>query len=824
MKKLKLVMVGNGMAGVRTIEELIKISPELYDITVFGAEPHPNYNRILLSPVLAGEQTLDEIVLNSWDWYRDNNINLQAGKKVVEVDRVKRIVRADDGTEAEYDRLLLCTGSNPFILPIPGKDLEGVIAYRDIADTNAMIDAATKYKNALVIGGGLLGLEAANGLMLRGMNVSVVHVMPTLMERQLDSVAGKLLQKSLEDRGLKFLMGAQTQELIGSGSDGKSGREAGNDAVRPRVKAIKFKDGTEVAADLVVMAVGIRPNTALAESMRLHCNKGIVVNDTMQTTTDARIYSVGECAAHRGIAYGLVAPLFEQAKVAANHLAQFGIGRYTGSLTSTKLKVTGIDLFSAGDFMGGEGTEEIVMSDPHAGVYKKLVIKDDKLIGACMYGDTVDGSWYFKLLRDGRSVSDIRDKLMFGESNIGDVGHEGHNKAATMPDDAEVCGCNGVKKGTLCKAIKEKGLFTLEEVKKHTKASASCGSCTGLVEQILMFTAGGDYSATPKTKAMCGCTDHGHQAVREAIVKEKYLTIAAVQKGMGWKTPNGCSSCRPAVNYYLISSWPKEAKDDPQSRFINERAHANIQKDGTYSVIPRMWGGETTASELRRIADAVDKYKIPTVKVTGGQRIDLLGVKKEHLQAVWKDIGMPSGHAYAKALRTVKTCVGSEWCRMGTQDSTQMGKDLERAMWRMYAPHKVKFAVSGCPRNCAEAGIKDVGIIGVDSGWEMYIAGNGGIKTEVAHFFTKLRTSEEVLEYTGAFMQLYREEGWYLERTVHYVNRVGLDYVKKKILDDAAGRKAFWERLQFSLDGEPDPWFDFKEAQVDTRQFAPLPS
>jgi nitrite reductase (NADH) large subunit len=431
----------------------------------------------------------------------------------------------------------------------------------------------------------------------------------------------------------------------------------------------------------------------------------------------------------------------------------------------------------------------------------------------------VDGSYYFKLLRDGRSVSDIRDKLMFGESNIGDTGHEGHNKAATMPDEAEVCGCNGVNKGTICKAIREKGLFTLDEVKKHTKASASCGSCTGLVEQILMFTAGGDYSATPKTKAMCACTDHGHQAVRDAIVKSKLLKISDVFSAMDWKTPNGCASCRPAVNYYLISSWPKEAKDDPQSRYINERSHANIQKDGTYSVIPRMWGGETTASELRRIADVVDKYKIPTVKVTGGQRIDLLGVKKEDLVNVWKDIGMPSGHAYAKALRTVKTCVGSEWCRMGTQDSTQMGKDMERAMWRMYAPHKVKFAVSGCPRNCAESGIKDVGIIGVDSGWEMYIGGNGGIKTEVAHFLVKLKTSEEVLEYTGAFCELYRQEGWYLERTVHYVNRVGLAYIKEKILDDEPGRKALWAQLQFALDGEPDPWFDHKDAAVDTRQF-----
>ncbi len=812
VKKQKLVMVGNGMAGVRTIEELLKVEPDLYDITVFGAEPHPNYNRILLSPVLAGEQTVDEIILNPWAWYEENGITLHAGKKVASVDRVKRIVRAEDGTEAAYDRLLLCTGSNPFMLPVPGARLEGVIAYRDIADTNLMIETAKTHKHAVVIGGGLLGLEAANGLMKRGMQVTVVHVMPWLMERQLDEVAGKLLQKSLEDRGMKFLIGAQTQALVGDADDGKAGR----------VKSIRFKDGLEVPTDLVVMAVGIRPNTALAESMRLHVNRGIVVTDTMQTVTDARIYSVGECAAHRGIAYGLVAPLFEQAKVAANHLAMFGIGRYMGSLTSTKLKVTGIDLFSAGDFQGGEGTEEIVMSDPFGGVYKKLVIKDDKLVGACLYGDTVDGSWYFKLLRDGRSVHDIRDKLMFGESNIGDTGHEGHSKAASMPDDAEVCGCNGVNKGTICKAIKDKGLFTLDEVKKHTKASASCGSCTGLVEQILMFTAGGDYSATPKKKAVCGCTDASHQDVRDAIRKEHYLTHDEVYRNLGWRTPNGCATCRPAVNYYLISTWPKEAKDDPQSRFVNERSHANIQKDGSYSVIPRMWGGHTTPDELRRIADAADKYKIPTVKVTGGQRIDLLGVKKEDLEGVWKDIGMPSGFAYAKSLRTVKTCVGSEWCRFGTQDSTQMGKDLERALWAMYAPHKVKLAVSGCPRNCAESGIKDVGVIGVDSGWELYVGGNGGIKTEVAQFLVKVKTSEEVMEYAGSFLQLYREEGWYLERTVHYIARVGLDYVKKKILDDAEGRKALWERLQFALDGEPDPWFESAQASVDVRQFAPL--
>jgi nitrite reductase (NADH) large subunit len=807
MQKMKLVVIGNGMAGIRAVEELLKLAPDMYEITVFGAEPHPNYNRILLSPVLAGEQTLQDIVLNDFDWYAEHKIRLYTSKKVVKIDRKAREVIADDGTREAYDRLLLATGSNPFILPIDGVKLDGVITYRDIYDTEKMIEAAGIHKQAVVIGGGLLGLEAANGLKLRGMDVTVVHLMPWLMERQLDQTAAAMLQKSLEDKGLQFRLEAQTQALVGDAAG--------------RVAAVKLKSGEEIAAQLVVMAVGIRPNTALAESCGLYCNRGVVVNDTMQTY-DPRIYAVGECVSHRGVAYGLVAPLFEQAKVAANHLALFGIGRYVGSQTSTKLKVTGVDLFSAGDFTGGDGFEDIVLADPGAGVYKKLVLKENKLVGAVMYGDTVDGAWYYKLLRDGTDVSAMRDRLMWGESNLGDTGHQGQNKAAAMADSAEVCGCNGVCKGTIVKAIKDKGLFTLDDVRKHTKASSSCGSCTGLVEQILMFTAGGDYSEAPKKKAMCGCTDHTHQDVRDAIRAEHLLTIPSVYQFMNWRTPNGCASCRPAINYYLLSTWPHEAKDDPQSRFINERSHANIQKDGTYSVLPRRWGGQTSSSELRRIADVVDKFKIPSVKVTGGQRLDLLGVKKEDLPQVWKELDMPSGHAYAKALRTVKTCVGSEWCRFGTQDSTKMGQELERALWRMQAPHKVKLAVSGCPRNCAESGIKDVGVIGVESGWELYVGGNGGIKTEVAQFFCKVKTHAEVLEYAGAFLQLYREEGWYLERTVHYLNRVGLDYVKQKVLEDHANRKALWERLQFTLDGEPDPWHEPERAGVDLKQFIPI--
>lgn len=792
MKRMKLVMVGNGMAGVRTLEELLKIAPDLYDITVFGAEPHANYNRILLSPVLAGEMTLQDIMLNDVGWYRQNGITLQLGKKIVKIDRSARKVTAADGTETPYDRLLLATGSNPFMLPIPGAKLEGVLTYRDIQDTNAMIAAAARYRHAVVIGGGLLGLEAANGLKARGMNVTVVHLMEWLMERQLDRTAAGLLQKSLATKGLNFLLGKQTAEITG-GPDG-------------RVKGVKFKDGEEIAADLVVMAVGIRPNTELAEAAGLHCSRGIAVSDTMQTF-DPKIYAVGECVAHRGVAYGLVAPLFDMAKVCANHLARFGIGRYEGSITSTKLKVTGIDLFSAGDFNGGDGTEEIVLHDTVGGVYKKLVIKDNRIVGGVLYGDTVDGSWYLQLLRDKQDIHEIRDHLMFGQSHLGNSGHQGQNKAAAMPDAMEVCGCNGVCKGAIVKAIKEKGLFTLDDVRKHTKASSSCGSCTGLVEQILASAIGGAYQpAESRTKPICGCTDHTHEEVRRTIREHKLLTIPDAISFMEWRTPDGCASCRPALNYYLISTWPHEAGDDPQSRFINERAHANIQKDGTYSVVPRMWGGTTSADELRRIADVVDKYRIPTVKLTGGQRVDLLGVRKEDLPAVWRDLGMPSGHAYAKALRTVKTCVGSEWCRFGVQDSTNMGIALERDLWRMYAPHKVKLAVSGCPRNCAESTIKDVGVIGVDSGWEIYVAGNGGIKAEVAQFLCKVGTREEVLEYAGAFLQLYREEARYLDRTVHYVARAGLDYVKRRIIGDEAGRKALYARLQYALSGEKDPW------------------
>ncbi|MHB1240934.1 MAG: nitrite reductase large subunit NirB [Gammaproteobacteria bacterium] len=806
--KDKLVLIGNGMAGVRTLEELLKLDPDRYGITVFGAEPFGNYNRILLSPVLAGEKTLQDILLNDRDWYEENGITLRTGCEVTFIDRRRRRVVGADGSGAEYDRLLLATGSVPFVLPVPGHDLPGVVTFRDIQDVDRMLVAAGSGGRAVVIGGGLLGLEAANGLARQGMEVTVVHVLDTLMERQLDRPAAELLRRSLESRGLTFRMAARTQAIVGE----------------ERVRGVCFSDGQELAADLVVMAVGIRPNVELAQQSGLYCERGVVVNDTMQTY-DPRIYAVGECVQHRSATYGLVAPLFEQAKVCANHLADLGYARYPGSVTATRLKVTGIELFSAGDYLGGEGYDELVYQDPGHGVYKKLVVKDDRLCGAVLFGDTTDASWYFQLMRETTDVDAFRDRLLFGQAHLGDSGHGGAATVAAMADDAEVCGCNGVCKGAIVRAITAKGLFTLEEVRAHTKASSSCGSCTGIVEQLLAQVLGGDYSA-PEVKPLCPCTTFTHEDVRRVIRENALKSVPEVIRFLEWKTPDGCQVCRPALNYYLLCAWPGEYRDDGQSRFINERAHANIQRDGTYSVVPRIWGGVTTPAELKAIAEVAEKFQVPTVKFTGGQRIDLLGVKKEQLPAVWRDLnraGLVSGHAYGKAVRTVKTCVGSEWCRFGTQDSTTLGIRLERLCWGAWTPHKVKLGVSGCPRNCAEATIKDFGVVGVDSGWEIHIGGNGGVKVRATDLLGRVKTMEEVLEYASAFLQLYREEARYLERTAPWIERVGLGYVRQRLVEDARGRGTLHQRfLESQQYAQIDPWAEQAAPAVAPAEFVPV--
>ncbi|GAB2183085.1 nitrite reductase large subunit NirB [Roseibium sp. LAB1] len=806
MSKQKLVVVGAGMASGRMLEHLFENASDAYDVTLFGAEPRGNYNRIMLSPVLAGEKSFDEIVTHDADWYRQNGVNCRFGETVTGIDRNSKTVRTAQG-ETPYDKLVVATGSAPFIIPIAGKDLPGVRAFRDLDDVDAMVAAAGKPDaKAVVIGGGLLGLEAAAALRLRGMEVVVLHLMGHLMERQLDPAAGFLLQKELEGRGIKIHCKAQTKAILGEG----------------KAEAVLLEDGTVYPADLVVMAVGIRPETRIATDAGILVDRGIVVDDQMRSS-DPDILAIGECVEHAKTCYGLVAPLYDMAKVAAKTLCG-DEAAFRPVETATQLKVTGVTLYSAGDFAEGDDRDEIVLRDASAGVYKRLVLKDNKILGAVLYGETSDGGWFFDHLKKGTDVSDMRETLIFGQAYQGGAPLDPTAAVAALPDDAEICGCNGVCKGKIVTTIREKGLTTLDGVRAHTKASNSCGTCTGLVEQLMQVTLGDAYNPAAVTP-MCGCTSLGHDEVRRLIKSKELKSIPAVMQELEWTTSGGCAKCRPALNYYLVSDWPDEYADDYQSRFINERVHANIQKDGTYSVVPRMWGGMTSSKELRAIADVVDKFNIPAVKCTGGQRIDMLGIKKEDLPAVWADLGKAgfvSGQAYAKGLRTVKTCVGTDWCRFGTQDSTGLGIKLEKFMWGSWTPAKLKMAVSGCPRNCAEATCKDIGIICVDSGFEIHFAGAAGLDIKGTEVLGLVKTEDEAIEHVAALTQMYREQGHYLERIYKWAKRIGFDEIRRQIMDDAAMRKAYFDRFVFSQKfAQVDPWSE-RVSGKDKHEFKPM--
>jgi nitrite reductase (NADH) large subunit len=631
--------------------------------------------------------------------------------------------------------------------------------------------------------------------------------MPTLMERQLDTAAGHLLQRAIEARGIKVITKASTKRILGE----------------RKVEAIELADGTVIPCTLVVMAAGIRPSAWLGKSAGLEVNRGVVVDDHMQTS-DPDIFALGECAEVGGHVYGLVAPLYEMARVAAAKLAGQDVAGFVHNDTPTKLKVTGIDLFSLGDFADGDDRQEIVLRDASAGVYKRLVLKDNRIIGTVLYGETADGAWFNDLKKKQVDVSDMRETLIFGQAYQGGSPLDPMAAVAALPDDAEICGCNGVCKGKITTAIKAKGLTSLDDVRAHTKASASCGSCTGLVEQLMTLTLGDAYNRNA-VQPMCPCTALGHDDVRRLIKAKSLKTIHAVMQELEWKTSCGCAKCRPALNYYLVCDWPGEYADDYQSRFINERAHANIQKDGTYSVIPRMWGGVTSAKELRAIADVVDKFEIPAVKVTGGQRIDMLGIKKQDLPAVWADLGKAgfvSGHAYAKGLRTVKTCVGTDWCRFGTQDSTGFGIRIEKFMWGSWTPAKVKMAVSGCPRNCAEATCKDVGVVCVDSGYEIHFAGAAGLDIKGTEVLGLAKTEDEALEVIVALVQMYREQARYLERIYKWTKRVGVAEIRRQVLDDRERRKAFFDRFVFSQKfAQVDPWSE-RVSGLHKHEFRPM--
>ncbi|MBI3754369.1 MAG: NAD(P)/FAD-dependent oxidoreductase [Deltaproteobacteria bacterium] len=776
--KKRLVVIGNGMAGVACVEEIVRLDPHRYEITIFGKERHPNYNRVLLSHVLAGEMGLKDITLHPFDWYKEKDIHLNTACKVVELNRGRRVVITEDGRETPYDRLILATGSIPIMPPIHGIDKEGVLAFRNIEDCERIQEASGRLKRAVVIGGGLLGLEAAYGMSRLGMDVTVLHLMDRLMERQIDEASSNILKEDLESRGIKILLNKETAEILGD----------------EKVSGIRFKDGGTLGCDIVVVAIGIRPNKELAASSGLYCEKGIVVSDTLQTY-DSAIYAVGECIQNRGKTFGLIAPIFEQARVLANHLAGDCRLVFKDQPVSARLKIPDIELYSAGAVSEGDDIDTIEYIDRKAKVYKRLFLRDNRIQGIVMYGDTRDSQRLFQHLVDDSDISERRNAILFGAAP--------GPSADALSGDAIICRCNGITKGVIVDAIEKKGLFTREDVKRETKASSSCGGCAALVDQILESVLGSSFQGM--AKGICECTKYTREDVIKNIREKRLLSVSEVMETMGWETV-GCEQCRPALNYYVSMVWPKEYKEDATSRVVNERVHANIQKDGAFSVVPRMYGGVTNPYELKRIADVAIKYNVPLVKVTGGQRIDLLGITRETLPKVWRDLDMPSGFAYGKAVRTVKTCVGSVFCRYGVQDSLNMGIALEKNFEGIWTPAKLKMGVSGCPRNCAEATIKDVGIVGITGGWDIFIGGCGGIDLRAADRLCAAKSSEEVEDIVGAFLQLYREDANYGERTSRWVVRTGLEAIRKAVVEDVDTRRGLCARFEHALNIGADPW------------------
>jgi nitrite reductase (NADH) large subunit len=783
VREQQLVVVGNGMAGVACVERLLERTCE-FRITIFGDETHVNYNRILLSSVLAGEKTADEIVLNPLEWYRDNHITPRLGVKVTGIDLDSKRVRGDDGSETAFDKLILATGSSAFVPPLPGVDKKNVHVFRTLEDTRTLLAKAAPGKKAVVIGGGLLGLEAARGLQVRGCHVTVVHLAPTLMERQLDATGGAFLQSKIESLGVRVLTNRQTQALLGNG----------------RVEGLRFACGAEIEAELVVVAAGIRPNAGLAKEAGLEVNRGIVVDEHLRTS-HPDVYAVGECTEHRGRLFGLVAPLYEQGKALAAAISGAAGEGFSAPAESTRLKIMGVDVFSAGSMDADDpGVEAVKYEDAALGVYKRLLLKEGRLHGVILVGDVLDAELYLDWLRSGADLSALRRQLLF-PPKCADVGAD----IAAMPDSETVCGCMGVSKGAIVGAIHAHGVATMAQLKEKTRASSGCGSCKSKCSAILRAVAPG-YSEE-KQKGICGCLEFTQDQLREMIRSQRLRSVQDVLEVYGNGT--GCEICKPALSYLIDVVNCGEHKEDRSARFINDRVHANIQKDGTFSVVPRMRGGVTTPDELRRIADVADKYQVPMVKVTGSQRIDLLGIRKADLPKIWEELGMPSGQAYAKGVRMVKTCVGSQFCRFGTQDAIATGVELERRLENLYTPHKTKLAVVGCPRNCAEATVKDIGLIGQEGSWQVVVGGAAGKIVRQADLLIAVETTAEAVRAAEMFFQYYRENASYLERTYDFVERVGMETVRKEtVYAPPEKQDGLLQRLRKSKEKSSDAWME----------------
>jgi nitrite reductase (NADH) large subunit len=781
----EVVIVGGGIAG-QAVCEAVRERDRDVPLTLVCGEPRLPYDRVRLSEILVSGQSAGELTLRPAEWFEDNAVEVVLGARADGLaDDRNALVISGGGAPIPFDQLVLATGSQPLMPPLPGIDLAGVHPFRGPEDCEAIRAGARHAKHAVVIGGGLLGLEAARGLRAQGCPTTVVHLMDRLMERQLDDGAAALLTPAVSELGIEVMLERSTQALVGD--EGGVGR-------------LRFADGSELEADLVVVSIGIRPELTLARALELRCDRGIVVDDAMRTSRPG-VVAVGECAEHRGVIHGLVGPILEQARVAADTL----LGReaaYRGSIPSAKLKVAGIDLVSIGE---AEGDAAAVTQDAGAGVYRKLVVKDGRAAGAVLLGNVRGSEALLSAVRAGEQIADPLARLAA-------VAEQG---AEDLPDEAQVCNCNGVCKGTLLTAVKD-GCATPREVMARTRAGTGCGSCKPMVVEIVAAATGG---LSDEPTYLCPCRKQTREQLAAEIRRDGHDSVSSIADACG--TGRECGACKPALAYLVSEVNANRHREERDARFINDRVHANIQRDGTFSVVPRIRGGVVTPDQLRRIADVAERYEVPMVKITGGQRIDLLGVHKRDLPEVWRELDMPSGHAYAKAIRTVKTCVGSDFCRYGLGDSIRLGIELEEAWEGLYTPHKVKSAVSGCPRNCAEATVKDIGCVAVEGGWQVRVGGAAGGNVREGDVLATVGTADEAKRVATAFLQYYRENADYRERTYDFIPRVGLDVIRDEVLHPDASARLL-ERFRIAKAAAvSDPWLE-RDNPYHPRQFSDL--
>lgn len=810
MMQKKIVVIGNGMAGARAVEEILGRAPGQFDFVIFGAEVHGNYNRILLSNVLNQTQEASEIFINPLSWYKENKITLHAGFKVTHIDTQRKLVVArqlhpeapayaqhGEGSflggpiKETYDYVIIATGSRPFVPPMQGFGGEGTFLFRTIDDCHHIAAYAKQCQRAAVIGGGLLGLEAARGLMTHNLKVTVIEAASQLMPAQLDVEAAQILQRIMEAMGLTVMTDRKTAQIH---------------KVAEKIHSLILSDGTTVPADMVVVSAGIRPITEVAKNSGLNVMKGIVCDDQMRTS-DPFIFALGECVEHKGRLYGLVEPIWVQARVLADVISGFNPqATYEGSKTSTKLKVMGVDLISLGEKEAGwDNDEVIVYREPTRGIYKKLIVRDDKLHGAILLGDAAAADRLIQIFLNEQTVPQNRSDLLFGE-----VKGSAFIQAADLPDHAQICNCNGVSKKRILQAVMDENCASVAAVGTKTKAGKGCGSCRGLIAQLIEGCLGKVSYDPSEHYYVPGIALEKSQLVKE--IKSRGLkSVSRVFEVLaeGKEDPDS----KVGLASLLKTIWPHEYEDQRDARFINDRVHANIQKDGTFSVVPRIYGGVTSPQELMRIAHAAMKYNVRMVKITGGQRIDLLGVKKEDLPGIWRELGIPSGHAYTKAFRTCKSCVGTDFCRYGLGDSISLAQKIEYRFQGIESPHKMKLAAAGCPRNCSEAYVKDVGVVAIEGGrWEIYIGGAAGGTVRKGDLLCTVQTHEDVLKYIGRFIQYYREHAKYLERTYGFVERIGIDVLKGILVEDSLGICAQLDaRIQEAVAAYKDPW---KEADL----------